>query len=249
MRSKVLKKIACVCIPLLLAVNCSACGDQTTSKSSDTSSNSSTHFDISSYHSASEYIKGVLTTFKQQISDPQREVLERALEHDGQVSDTDYHNAWQQYSKCLVDKGYNPPPLQLDSGIYRSGIFLDANLPEEQRTKVSKDAKACDLETKSFVNAAYLVSKGNSQVTGYPNDIVDCLHKRNLVSDSYTANQFNEEESQFNNTSDRSFSELIQQGQTPFSFDIASQDAQYCLALSGAKHLLKEDSIEWHPFG
>ena len=51
------------------------------------------------------------------MGDAQRTALERALDHGGKVSRTDYMAAWNNYRQCMVDKGYNAPPLHMVNGL------------------------------------------------------------------------------------------------------------------------------------
>ena len=179
-----------------------------------------------------------------QYDESQKRVLRAALQHDGEIPYASYSAAWESYRQCLVDKGYTKPPQNLINGIYFAPAYVSSEgLTEEQNRKLNDDINACRDARVAAIDLVYRTKLGNPEFYGDPEvALVDCLHRKNLVLQNYTMNQYRKEyDSYMNDTS----------GGMPedwFSFDFNDSAALSCLAAN--KSPLIQPRLEiWKPLG
>ena len=179
-----------------------------------------------------------------QYDESQKEVLRAALQHDGEIPYASYSAAWESYRQCLADKGYTKPPKNLTNGIYFAPTYVSTEgLTEIQNRKLDDDIDECQDSRVYAVDLAYRTRLGNLEFYGDPEvALVDCLHRKNLVLQNYTMNQYRKEyDSYMNDTS----------GGMPedwFSFDFNDSAALSCLAAN--KSPLIQPRLEiWKPLG
>ncbi len=179
-----------------------------------------------------------------QYDESQKEVLRAALQHDGEIPYASYSAAWESYRQCLADKGYTKPPKNLTNGIYFAPTYVSTEgLTEIQNRKLDDDIDECQDSRVYAVDLAYRTRLGNPEFYGDPEvALVDCLHRKNLVLQNYTMNQYRKEyDSYMNDTS----------GGMPedwFSFDFNDSAALSCLAAN--KSPLIQPRLEiWKPLG
>ena len=179
-----------------------------------------------------------------QYDESQKEVLRAALQHDGEIPYASYSAAWESYRQCLADKGYPKPPKNLTNGIYFAPTYVSTEgLTEIQNRKLDDDIDECQDSRVYAVDLAYRTRLGNPEFYGDPEvALVDCLHRKNLVLQNYTMNQYRKEyDSYMNDTS----------GGMPedwFSFDFNDSAALSCLAAN--KSPLIQPRLEiWKPLG
>ena len=99
------------------------------------------------------------------MGDTQRTALERALDHDGKVSRTDYMAAWSNYRQCMVDKGYNEPPLHMVNGLVVELMHFDfSGMSDQQQMKFHQDQSACLEQESLYVASAYSDSIVNPEL-------------------------------------------------------------------------------------
>ena len=179
-----------------------------------------------------------------QYDESQKEVLRAALQHDGEIPYASYSAAWESYRQCLADKGYTKPPKNLTNGIYFAPTYVSTEgLTKIQNRKLDDDIDECQDSRVYAVDLAYRTRLGNPEFYGDPEAaLVDCLHRKNLVLQNYTMNQYRKEyDSYMNDTS----------GGMPedwFSFDFNDSAALSCLAAN--KSPLIQPRLEiWKPLG
>ena len=179
-----------------------------------------------------------------QYDEAQKNVLRTALQHNGEIPYASYSAAWESYRQCLVDKGYTKPPQNLTNGIYFAPAYVSSEgLTEEQDRKLNDDIGECRTSQVYAVDLVYRAQLGNPEFYGDPEvALVDCLHRKNLVPQNYTMNQYRKEyDSYMNDTS----------GGMPedwFSFDFNDGAVISCLAAN--KSPLIQSRLEiWKPLG
>ncbi|WP_247644936.1 hypothetical protein [Bifidobacterium pseudolongum] len=177
-----------------------------------------------------------------QYDESQKKVLRTALQHEGKIPYADYHTAWESYRQCLADKGYTKPPQNLTNGIYFAPAYYSGEgLTETQSRKLGEDIDVCRTARVAAIDLTYRTQLGNPEFYGNPQvALVDCLHRKNLVPQNYTLNQYRKEyDSYMNDTS----------GGMPedwFSFDFNDGAVLSCLAAN--KSPLIQPRLEiWKP--
>ena len=208
------------------------------SKSEAESNNAMTGVDTGKFASGmTDLIDSLLDD--DQYDESQKEVLRAALQHDGEIPYASYSAAWESYRQCLVDKGYTKPPQNLINGIYFAPAYVSSEglteeqnrklingiyfapayvssegLTEEQNRKLNDDINACRDARVAAIDLAYRTKLGNPEFYGDPEvALVDCLHRKNLVPQNYTIDQYRKESDLYmNDTSEHAFDR--------FSFDI-----------------------------
>lgn len=99
--------------------SCSRPGSQNPgSSASNTASAPKTGSKLAS--SLKAYAQSMLDGDKQlsQMGEEQKAIIERASKGDGTVSRADYEQAWANYRKCIVDRGWTDPTLKHLDGLY-----------------------------------------------------------------------------------------------------------------------------------
>lgn len=188
------------------------------------------------------------------MGDAQRTALERALDHDGKVSRTDYMAAWSNYRQCMVDKGYNEPPLHMVNGLVVELMHFDfSGMSDQQQTKFHQDQSACLEQESLYVASVYSDSIVNPELyVDLDVAMVDCLRRHELVPVEYTVAQYRKESTQF---TDMTFDgENLTQQQSyerrrkAYSFDFSDPQVRTCVAGVNASAIV--DELEpWKPFG
>ena len=180
-----------------------------------------------------------------QYDESQKEVLRAALQHEGEIPYASYSKAWESYRQCLVDKGYTKPPQNLTNGIYFAPAYVSSEgMSDAQNRKLYDDIDACRTSRVAAVDHVYRTQLGNPEFYGDPEvALVDCLHRKNLVSRSYTVEQYREEYDAYANsaTEDATLD-------NSFSFDFNSSDALTCVA-TNIPSLLQPRLEIWKPLG
>ena len=178
-----------------------------------------------------------------QYDESQKRVLRAALQHYGEIPYASYSAAWESYRQCLVDKGYTKPPQNLINGIYFAPAYVSSEgLTEEQNRKLNDDINACRDARVAAIDLVYRTKLGNPEFYGDPEvALVDCLHRKNLVPQNYTIDQYRKESGLYmNDTSEHAFDR--------FSFDINDSDTLTCMATT-APTLLQPRLEIWKPLG
>ncbi len=143
----------------------------------------------------------------------------------------------------MVDKGYTKPPQNLINGIYFAPAYVSSEgLTEEQNRKLNDDINACRDARVAAIDLVYRTKLGNPEFYGDPEvALVDCLHRKNLVPQNYTIDQYRKESGLYmNDTSEHAFDR--------FSFDINDSDTLTCMATT-APTLLQPRLEIWKPLG
>ena len=143
----------------------------------------------------------------------------------------------------MVDKGYTKPPQNLTNGIYFAPAYVSSEgLTEEQDRKPNDDIRECRTSRVAAIDLAYRTRLGNPEFYGDPEvALVDCLHRKNLVPQHYTMDQYRKESDLYmNDTSEHAFDR--------FSFDINDSDTLTCMATT-APTLLQPRLEIWKPLG
>ena len=165
-----------------------------------------------------DYIKYMLEGAETSRSDKsQIDILQRSLAQ-GSVSARDYETAWSNFKQCVVDKG-NVEPLLIK---YTNGMYHPSAVHADDPAKGEKfraDSADCQFKFAAYVDAVYAVQQDNPNLYEDPSvGIVDCLHRHNLVSKDYTANDFDREKNQNN---------------WEFTFDRNNPDVRACMVANG----------------
>ena len=188
-----------------------------------------------------DYINSLLDD--DQYDDSQKKVLRIALQHDGAIPYASYSAVWESYRQCLVDKGYTKPPQNLTNGIYFAPAYYSSEgMSEAQNRKLTDDIGECRTSRAHAVDSVYRTKLGNPEFYGDPEvALVDCLHRKNLVPQNYTMDQYRKESDLYmNDTSEHAFDR--------FSFNINDSDTLTCMATT-APTLLQPRLEIWKPLG
>ncbi|KFI48110.1 hypothetical protein [Bifidobacterium biavatii] len=228
-------RILSVAFVLVVVSATAACSDAQDAKQAATNETSAGGARIAS--SRSDYIEQLLqendkATYP--MADSQLEMLKRALNNDGKISTSDYERSWSDYSQCIMDRGWSKPVLNhFPNGIIdNSGMNL-GGLTEQQHKQVMQDVIECSNLYTVGVDAVYGMQVGNPSLwQDLDQAIVDCLHKNNLVSKEYDADQYQKD---FNNRG---------KGETVLNFDDMS--VRGCLAANGSTLSNQSDEL-WDP--
>ncbi|WP_125963692.1 hypothetical protein [Bifidobacterium dolichotidis] len=190
---------------------------------------------------------------KDTMNDTQREIIERAIQNDGKISDADYERAWQSYNQCIVNKGYNPQPLTQIEGIYLDGVYMPANKADDAlQQKFESDLWSCTTENNREVQHLYSISKGNPNLIAGDAAAVDCLHRNNLVPKNYTLKEFTQEKEQYDNihaeSEDPASLATAQKAANSLSFDLNDNTTKLCLVANNAQYFFDNIRPQWQPF-
>ncbi len=227
--------------PLIMIIACvigiSACSNHTAG-----TNNVANGADTGKFASSmTDYINSLLDD--DQYDDSQKKVLRIALQHDGEIPYASYSAVWESYRQCLVDKGYTKPPQNLTNGIYFAPAYYSSEgMSEAQNRKLTDDIGECRTSRAHAVDSVYRTKLGNPEFYGDPEvALVDCLHRKNLVPQNYTMDQYRKESDLYmNDTSEHAFDR--------FSFDINDSDTLTCMATT-APTLLQPRLEIWKPLG
>ncbi|WP_033494863.1 hypothetical protein [Bifidobacterium biavatii] len=138
----------------------------------------------------SDYIETLLKSAS--MSDSQRAMLERAKENGGEVTASDYEQAWSDFRQCMVDRGYSEPGVVR----YPNGLYYHASLDisggtKEQGDKLFKDLSDCNSAYLINVDSVYRLQFGNPSLSSNSSEgAVDCLKRNDLAPANYTVAQF-----------------------------------------------------------
>lgn len=216
MNTRVCRRI-CAVIVLAGLLLCGGCG-QENHASPDTGGAKLTS-------SLSEYARQLLDADNGSMDAQQKNILRSVIKH-GKVSVSDYEAAWQRYSSCVTDKGYNKPQMirypnglqHPDSDDASPELATDLNAVEKQ----ARDLDACDTAHVEAVQKLYMLQVGNpSLYKDQDEGALDCLKRHNLVSTSYTLEQYKKDSGAWAHGSD------------DLGFDPNNAEVRGCLAANG----------------
>ena len=139
--------------------------------------------------SMEEYIDQALSW--QTTTDKERKVLEQAKQ-DGELSVSDYEQAWSDFKSCMVERGYPPFELANYNGIYdMPQLHFTGTQDEWERYK--DDYDSCYFQI-SAIDAVYTMQVGNPNLyTDMHEAIADCLRREEAVPLDYTAEDLRRE--------------------------------------------------------
>lgn len=200
--------------------------------------------------SVSERIKNLLE-YHADMDQSQRQMLERALANEGEVSHADYLTAWDNYRQCLIAKGYNPPTMRLINGVYIHQTKIDTSgMSEAQQDKLNRDVDGCQARYVLSVDDIYRLNVANPGLYSNPDvALVDCLRRHALVPKDYSVDQYRAESERFFDTdvSDtKTEREAYTKRREAFSFDFNAPQARTCVVTNDSSLLI--DELEaWKP--
>ena len=176
------------------------------------------------------------------ISDSEKQILARSAKN-GKVSAADYQSAWNDFSNCIVDRGYSTPALhKLPNGMYQLAGENTTGGTQEQMGRLGSDVSECMLKYVSDVDSVYQVQIGNPGLLSDSEEaLVDCFHKTGMVPASYTKEQWLKEQAASQKASSPTSS---------YSVDMKDTQIRGCLATYGYGFLDGTDPTEtvWYPF-
>lgn len=176
------------------------------------------------------------------ISDSEKQILARSAKN-GKVSAADYQSAWNDFSNCIVDRGYSTPVLhKFPNGMYQLAGENTTGGTQEQMGRLGSDVSDCMLKYVSDVDSVYQVQIGNPGLLSDSEEaLVDCFHKTGMVPASYTKEQWLKEQAASQKASSPTSS---------YSVDMKDPQIRGCLATYGYGFLDGTDPIEtvWYPF-
>lgn len=171
--------------------------------------------------SGQEVLAGSMTELFQQYlaeeepTDFERGVLERAVST-GQISQADYDEAFNRYTQCTSDLGFDEKWTKLSTGLYQitPPTFADqaaADVYAEQSTD-------CADGTVMMIEALFAQQQANPNLLADPRAVaVQCLLEGGFVDASYTVDDFDQDIADPPNA----------------SFDVANTEANTCLSSAG----------------
>ena len=139
--------------------------------------------------SLDEYIDQALSW--ETTTDKERKVLEQAKQ-DGELSVSDYEQAWSDFKSCMVERGYPPFELANYNGIYdMPQLHFTGTQDEWERYK--DDYDSCYFQI-SAIDAVYTMQVGNPNLyTDMYEAIADCLRREEAMPLDYTAEDLRRE--------------------------------------------------------
>lgn len=176
------------------------------------------------------------------ISDSEKQILARSAKN-GKVSAADYQSAWNDFSNCIVDRGYSTPVLhKFPNGMYQLAGENTTGGTQEQMGRLGSDVSDCMLKYVSDVDSVYQVQIGNPGLLSDSEEaLVDCFHKTGMVPASYTKEQW---------LTEQAASQKASSPTSSYSVDMKDPQIRGCLATYGYGFLDGTDPIEtvWYPF-
>ena len=209
--------------------------------------------DASTQRSAPSLSASIQSFLEEPMGDAQRTALERALDHGGKVSRTDYMAAWNNYRQCMVDKGYNAPPLHMVNGLVVELMHFDfSGMSDQQQMKFHQDQSACLEQESLYVASAYSDSIVNPELyVDLDVAMVDCLRRHELVPVEYTVAQYRRESDAFTNMTFDGEQLTQQQAydrrRKAYSFDFDNPQVRTCVAGINP-NAIADEIKEWRPF-
>lgn len=201
--------LACVACVGMVAAGCAGCGSSGGSSHSQSNSAGSSDSSSSSGNKAAggakiaptlkDYVQSLLDSDSDSMSAQQKTALERAVQNDGKVSQSDYERAWSDYKQCIVDKGYSAPELyKYSSGVYALPTYdtPGGTASEQQKSskRLNEDLSACSMLHITDISTVYKLQIGNPGLSTDTSAVaVDCLRRENVKPKSYTAEQLDKD--------------------------------------------------------
>lgn len=243
-------KALCIGMLIGLAVSgCASSGDAA-APSSDTEMQEA----LNSEHVASSLTERIAFLLENEpdMADSQRAILQKALDNGGKISQGDYESAWNDYNNCVVEKGYSKPVHSVyPSGLHGTSITMDGNsLSEEAADKAIEDETSCNAAYKLCVDEIYRMSIGNVDLLVDPEEgAVQCLRRQDIVPASYSADDFEEEHTEFMEAATDGVTEFDEAAKR-FSFSLNDSDALDCLVANSIDIYQNANRTEmWKPLG
>ena len=209
-----MKQVLCGVMVAAMCLMISSCGSAGNSNASDPGGTDGGGVQTRLASSMAEYFDQVLNQAGKdsQVSESQLSILSDARDH-SELTQSAYESAWANYKQCMVDKGQPEPVLDK----YSDGLYAQASITgsDEKMDAFSDASSQCEASEVTYVDQLYRVQEDNPELYADTTEaIVDCLHRKNLVPDGYTAKDFTRE----SGTGDKS----------AFSFDPMSSESQSC---------------------
>lgn len=232
----------------------SACGAKTPKDPASATSSSTTGMAEKVAPSITARIEFLLDS-STEMSEQQQDILRRALDHDGSISRGDYDAAWSRYQDCMVAKGYTKPVTEEFTDGLRSNVMHPymEGWTKAQQSKFFEDNTHCKQLEYLYVDEIYRANLGNpNQYTDMDTAVVDCLRRKNLVSNQYTLTQFKQEDAQYNDVAVKNFTtdRYDEHGEaaSKFSFDLNDPATVTCFIANGKDYYFREDTSPiWNP--
>ena len=123
-------------------------------------------------------------------SDFERKVLKRSIKA-GKISESDYRQANEKYQQCMVLKG-NDIEFTTDqsTGLMQESMSVADDSQDYDSEKVSSDSISCAKGTNLLIRDLYERMATNPSNADEIELIVNCLKRKNLVSQSFTKQDF-----------------------------------------------------------
>ena len=223
-------RVIAAVVATLWVLGCSCCSAHlgTTGAQRQSASSASSQERLAS--SIGDYIQQQLDTYDS-LPDYQRDVLRRSIKR-GRISAKDYETAWSDYKQCVLDKGYREVILvKMYNGVYAEASSTGGT--KRQYEQFDKAENDCRMEYLDQIDLLYKIQVGNPSLYADQDEaVVDCLRRKNVVKDSYTAKDFRRE---------------VSSGRHSFDWG-GNKDANACLVSNGYVYLKSDTPLE-HPFG
>lgn len=150
-----------------------------------------------------------------EISEFERGVLERAAEA-GEISQADYDEAFNKYTQCTSDLGYEETWTKLSTGLYQ--VTPPALESQDAVDKYAEQSTDCASGTVRLIEALFNQQQTNPDLLADPRAVaVQCLLKGGFVDAAYTVDDFQQDIADPANA----------------SFDVADTEANTCLTSAG----------------
>ena len=221
-----------LCCGIMSLSSCSRPGSQNPgSSASNTASAPKTGSKLAS--SLKAYAQSMLDGDKQssQMGEEQKAIIERAAKGDGTVSRADYEQAWANYRKCIVDRGWTDPTLKHLDGLYAAPPIDVEGLSDAQQHKLDEDLQYCSITYVTDLDQLYRTQVANPGLSSANYQlIVDCLKKNGVVGKDYTSDKL--------------------QDDLGDKLDLSDSAVQTCLVKYGySANDARDESTYWKPLG
>jgi hypothetical protein len=125
-----------------------------------------------------------------ELSDFEREVLERSRDA-GEVSISDYEDAFARYKKCVGEAGYEPTFTKRPDGVYAEELPLDQMDSQAKLDAYVEATGDCANGTTMRIEALFNEQQNNPGLLADPREVaLACLRRVTDLSADYGAEQF-----------------------------------------------------------
>ncbi|MBW3095437.1 hypothetical protein KIH75_08875 [Bifidobacterium sp. 64T4] len=128
------------------------------------------------------------------MSDAQRDIINRAIAHEGKVSRADYEQSWMNFRSCIMNRGWTDPKPTAYGGFYAVPSMNEEGMSKTQDEKLVSDLNFCSISENTNTDQLYRTQESNPELsTDSDQLLVNCLIQKKVAPTSYTKEQFSKD--------------------------------------------------------